>query len=193
MNLSHADRRYLSAAAGAFLCTGLFVTALDAMEAAPPIEVDKPGAVISRAVPLEPFDAAKIVSEALAHAQPPAWYWEDVPLSPELQAVLAESCAAHGVPLELALGVIEVESCFRPDADNGHDYGLMQLNREYFPENLSPADNIRAGVRFLGELLATHGDPAAALTCYNAGWDIGDREYANLVLPKAEKWRRILI
>ena len=60
-----------------------------------------------------------------------------IPLSAELQAVLYEACEENDVPVALALGVIEVESCFLADADNGQCYGLMQLNRKYFPDKLS--------------------------------------------------------
>jgi len=111
-----------------------------------------------------------------------------IPLSADLQAVLFEACAENDVPVALALGVIEVESCFMADADNGQCYGLMQLNRDYFPDKLSPEDNLRAGIEYLGRLLGQYGDPVAALTAYNAGYDTGRRAYANAVLAAAEWW-----
>ncbi len=112
-----------------------------------------------------------------------------IPLSAELQAVLFEACAENDVPVALALGVIEVESCFLADAVSPEGcYGLMQLNPKYFPDGLSPADNLRAGIEYLGRLLGQYGDPAAALTAYNAGYDTGRRAYANAVLAAAEWW-----
>lgn len=111
-----------------------------------------------------------------------------IPLSAELQAVFCEACAENDVPTALALGVIEVESCFLADADNGQCYGLMQLNRNYFPDKLSPEDNLRAGIEYLGRLLEQYGDTAAALTAYNAGYDTGRRGYADAVLKAAEWW-----
>lgn len=111
-----------------------------------------------------------------------------IPLSAELQAVLDEACAANDVPAALVLGVIEVESCFLADADNGQCYGLMQLNRRYFPDKLSPEDNLRAGIEYLGRLLKEYDDSAAALTAYNAGYDTGRRSYADAVLAAAEWW-----
>lgn len=111
-----------------------------------------------------------------------------IPLSEELQAVLYEACTENDVPRALVLGVIEVESCFLSDADNGQCYGLMQLNRKYFPDGLSPEDNLRAGIEYLGRLLKEYGDTAAALTAYNAGYDTGRRAYANAVLAAAEWW-----
>lgn len=113
-----------------------------------------------------------------------------IPLSAELQVVLFDACAEHGVPVPLALGVIQVESRFRPDAVSPEGcYGLMQLNPKYFPDKLSPADNLRAGIEHLGRLLGEHGDPAAALTAYNAGHDTGSRTYADAVLAAAEGWK----
>lgn len=113
----------------------------------------------------------------------------DVPLDKPVAEALAESCEEYGVPLSLALGVIEVESGFQADAVSAEGcYGLCQLNPKYFPEGLSPADNVRHGMRFLGELLERHGDTAAALTAYNAGWDTGSRAYAQAVLAAAERW-----
>lgn len=116
-------------------------------------------------------------------------YDSAIPLPAELQAVLREVCAEHGVPVPLALGVIQVESRFQPDAVSPEGcYGLMQLNPKYFPDKLPPADNLRAGVEYLGRLLGEHGDTAAALTAYNAGHDTGNRTYADAVLAAAEGW-----
>lgn len=112
-----------------------------------------------------------------------------IPLPAELQEVLREACAEHGVPVPLALGVIQVESRFQPDAVSQEGcYGLMQLNPKYFPAGLSPADNLRAGIEYLGRLLKQRGDPAAALTAYNAGHDTGSRTYADAVFAAAEGW-----
>lgn len=115
-----------------------------------------------------------------------------IPLDEELQDVLYEACEANGVPVALALGVIEVESCFDPDADNGVCYGLCQLHRSYFPDKLTPADNLRTGIEHLGRLLEQYGDTAAALTAYNAGYDTGRRAYANAVMAAAEWWKEVL-
>ena len=116
-----------------------------------------------------------------------------IPLSAELQAVFYEACEENGVPVALALGVIEVESCFQVDAVSSEGcYGLMQLNPKYFPDKLSPEDNLRAGIEYLGRLLEQYGDPAAALTAYNTGYDTGRRAYANAVLAAAEWWEEAL-
>lgn len=111
-----------------------------------------------------------------------------IPLSAELQEALREACAEYSVPLTLALGLIEVESRFRVDAVSREGcYGLCQLNPRFFPDKLSPADNIRSGIEHLGNLLGQYGDTAAALCAYNAGSDTGARGYANAVLEAAER------
>ena len=117
--------------------------------------------------------------------------WEDVPLADDLQEVLWEACQEYDIEFELALGLIEVESAFHTDAvsDVGC-YGLMQLNPQYFPADLSPAENVQYGVKFLAEKLNQYaGDQGAALTAYNAGHDTGNREYAENVMAAAERWR----
>ena len=122
----------------------------------------------------------------------PEPYDPDVPLSLDLQLVLDEACAEAGVPVALALGLIEVESGFQVDAVSPSGcVGLCQLNPRYFPDELSPADNLRAGVGYLGELLERHGDTAAALTSYNACHDTGARGYADAVLAAAERWEEL--
>lgn len=116
---------------------------------------------------------------------------EDVPLSAELQEVLWDACREHEVEYALALGLIETESSFNPEAVSYVGcYGLMQLNPDYFPADLSPAENIQYGVALIAEKLDQYaGNVGAALTAYNAGHDTGNREYAEKVMAAAERWR----
>lgn len=123
---------------------------------------------------------------------PYVFYNENIPLSAELQAVLYDSCLENGIDIYIALGLIEYESNFQTSADNGRCYGILQINRKYFPDNLSPADNIRYGLNYLGKLLKQHGNYPAALCAYNSGHDTGSRKYANIVISKAEKWRNLV-
>lgn len=117
-------------------------------------------------------------------------YRVDVPLEAELQEAVWDACQEHNVEYELVLGLIEVESTFHTDAVSCVGcYGLMQLNPQYFPTDLSPADNVRYGVAYLAEKLDQYaGDIGAALTAYNAGHDTGSREYTEKVVAAAEKW-----
>lgn len=133
----------------------------------------------------EDWHEAERIEAALA-AQ--GYLRDDVPLSYELQDVLQTECERCGVGYALALGLIETESGFDPDADNGLCYGLMQLNRDYFPADLSPAENIRAGMAYLADQLGRYETVEAALCGYNAGHDTGARDYATAVLAAAERW-----
>lgn len=115
-----------------------------------------------------------------------------VPLPGPLQYVLWQACEDTGIEYAVALAVIEVESDFDPDEDNGLCYGYMQLNRRYFPDNLSPGQNIRYGMEYLGECFRKCESTGAALETYHAGYDTGSRVYANAVLAAAERWRDVV-
>lgn len=121
------------------------------------------------------------------------YFRPEVPLSYTLQDTLHTACERYGVEYAVALGLVEVESGFDPEAVNPDSgcYGLCQLSPRYFPSGLSPAENLEAGVAYLGAHLERYGgDIEAALTAYNAGSDTGRRGYANAVLAAAADWRR---
>jgi len=109
----------------------------------------------------------------------------------DLQDALHTACERYNVPYHLALGLIETESRFDTEAVNKKSgcFGLMQLNPRYFQSGLSPAENIEAGIGYLGSLLERYDDTAAALTAYHDGRDTGRRGYANTVLAAAQRWK----
>jgi len=91
-------------------------------------------------------------------------------------ALVAASAKRHGVDARLILGVIKVESDFRPDARSGSGArGLMQLMpgtaQRYGANSIDdPAENIDAGTAYLRYLLGLfHGDIDRALAAYNVG------------------------
>ena len=179
----------------ACLCIGIFADGLSEPVEAPAAValVDKPAHQAVHAVPLaerigeDPDEDLKITAALVEQG----YFSMDVPLPFVLQDALHTACERHGVPYHIALGLIEVESRFDAEAINQRTgcYGLMQLSPRFFPSGLSPAENIEAGISYLGELLERyHGDIAAALTAYNAGYDTGRRDYANAVLAAAENW-----
>ncbi len=132
--------------------------------------------------------AAEKIQPPQVSEKPYTW---DVPLTDEELDALLEACEEARLAPEIALGLIQVESTFRPDAVNEASgcYGYCQLHPAYFPPDLSPVDNIRTGIGFLAELLARYEDLGAALTAYNAGYDTGDRTYAEKVIAAAEAFR----
>lgn len=140
-----------------------------------------------------PATAVVSILDAAEAAQPQqvkqTW---DIPLTGEELAVLLETCEAGCIDPTIALGLIQVESSFDPDALNAKSgcYGYCQLNPLYFPAELSPVENIQTGIEYLAYQLERYDDLEAALTAYNAGHDTGSRTYAAKVLEAAATFER---
>ena len=91
-------------------------------------------------------------------------------------AIIRGASRSHGVEGELVHAMIWAESSFNPNAVSpAGASGLMQLMpetaRSYGVSNVfDPEQNIRAGVKIMGQLLAQFdGDMELALAAYNAG------------------------
>lgn len=188
--LSQTDKLLLVALAGCFLAPHLAVLAMDAA-AIRAAEVDKPRVEVVEVEIVPSIDCTPL-AEAIAARKAELeneLFWQTVPLDAECRAALEEACGEYGIPICLALGVIHEESRFDPEAGNDISYGLMGLNKKYYPADLTPAENIRAGVPHLaGQIERYDGDIQAALRSYNRGYDDGDRRYARAVLDASEKW-----
>ena len=151
---------------------------------AAPVKVDRPEPSV--VVDEDPDEDALITAALEAQG----YFRADVPLDYELQDVLHTAAQANGVPYHVALGLIYVESRFDPEAVSlAGCYGLAQLNPRYFQSGLSPAENIEAGMEYLGSLIERYGDLSAALCGYHDGHDTGRRGYSNAVLEAAECWK----
>lgn len=86
----------------------------------------------------------------------------DVPLSDSLQRYIYEICADEGVPVTLALAMIEHESGFNPEVvSSTNDYGLMQINainHEWLEEKYRTADFLNPYQNaFCGITIPRHG------------------------------------
>ena len=139
-------------------------------------EIEDASAEFTTSEPIEPLDEIC------------GFYRPDVPMSKEHQTALFTICEEIGVDINLALGLIQLESTFDPYAVSETGcYGYCQLSR-YFPSGLSPEDNMRAGIGWLGELIEQYGDVEKALTVYHLGSDDGTRTYAGAVLGYARAW-----
>jgi len=101
---------------------------------------------------------------------------------PEVEPLVADAAARHGVAEELVLAVIWNESRFRPTATSpAGAMGLMQLMPSTVrtlserlgvadPDPYDPAFNVDAGTYYLGLLLRRFaGDETLALAAYAAG------------------------
>ena len=91
-------------------------------------------------------------------------------------ALITEHARLNGVRADLVRAVVQVESAFNPMARSPKGaMGLMQLMpttaRQFGVRNaFSPADNVRAGVAYLRQLLDRYeNNEELALAAYNAG------------------------
>lgn len=132
----------------------------------------------------------------------PVYY--DIPLDREQQDIVREISGEYGVPFELALAVMQVESGFDVDAiGGGNCYGIMQIHKINHSalekqlgvtDWLSLSDNARAGCYMLGQLLDKYQDETRALMAYNMGegaakkaWNAGTRSTGYTEKVKAAK------
>lgn len=136
---------------------------------------------------------------ASVKADKPAKVYRDIPLSHALQDVADRACEEYGILPDVLYAVMEVESGYQVDAQNGSCYGLMQIhtiNMEYLSSNISttnltdPEQNIQAGAFILGGYLEKY-SLTDSLMAYNLGeggakrlWKQGIHEtgYTNKVL-----------
>lgn len=107
----------------------------------------------------------------------PAKVYRDIPLSHALQDVADRACEEYGILPDVLYAVMEVESGYQVDAQNGSCYGLMQIhtiNMEYLSSNIGttdltdPEQNIQAGAFILGGYLEKYSLPDS-LMAYNLG------------------------
>lgn len=102
---------------------------------------------------------------------------EEIPLSEELVQTALTACEQYEVPPQLLFAVMEVESGFQTDAQNGACTGLMQIhsiNLPYLQEQIGisdlsdPEQNIQAGAFILGGYLSRY-NTEDSLMAYNLG------------------------
>lgn len=143
--------------------------------------------------------------------EPEVVFFEEIPLDQETQTCVLTWCEEYGVPHSIALGVIQSESSFQADAENGSCYGYMQINsinREWLGERIGitdltdPHQNIQAGIYMLSDLYGKYEDWNKALTCYNYGeggaykhvFSKGETSttYSRHVLAVAEEWSEVV-
>lgn len=137
------------------------------------------GKEISQSVTTAVITTPVPTPETVIDTEPVTVYF-DVPLSKELQDYIRNLCDEYGIPIELVIAIIDVESTFRANiVSKTNDYGLMQINKcnhEWLTDKLGvtdfldPYQNIKSGVHILsGHLEVTNGDIELALMRYNNG------------------------
>lgn len=135
----------------------------------------------------------------------------DVPLSTTLQKYIYNICADKGVPVALALAMIEHESNFNPEIVSvTNDYGLMQINvinhdhlqeKYHCADMTDPYQNVFCGVSIIGSYIEKYeGDYTKALMVYNMGdygarkaWNSGitSTKYSVKIIELMEKYEEV--
>jgi soluble lytic murein transglycosylase-like protein len=118
--------------------------------------------------------------------------------NPHFEPLIRQYAGQRGVRPELVRAVIQVESAFNPRAVSPKGaMGLMQLmpaTAKQFGviDPFNPAENIRAGVSYLRQLLDRYDhDEQLALAAYNAGPGAVDK-YGSKVPPYKETQNYVL-
>lgn len=110
--------------------------------------------------------------------------------TPKQKDYIEETAESYGISPKLVKAIIKVESGGDANAvgDDGNSLGLMQIQPRYHAQRLKegeslldPKVNVRVGCEILSEIMAKYDTLDEALTVYNAGYDTGDRSYANRV------------
>jgi len=123
-----------------------------------------------------------------------------------IPALVEKASLKYGIPKEILMAIISIESGFNPRAynknkDGTEDRGLMQVNyqhnlslmKEYGitdPEQLyDPELNIEIGARILYENYKKFGNWVMAIKAYN-GLKADNWDYVRKVLSKVSEFRR---
>jgi soluble lytic murein transglycosylase-like protein len=166
------------------------------------------GKEISQSVTTAVISTPVPTPETVIDTEPVTVYF-DVPLSKELQDYIRNLCDEYGIPIELVIAIIDVESTFRANVvSKTNDYGLMQINKcnhEWLTDKLGvtdfldPYQNIKSGVHILSaHLEVTNGNIELALMRYNNGatgakklWDKGiySTAYTRKIMAAYESYK----
>ena len=114
-----------------------------------------------------------------------------------LKNIIFEICSQYdNVRPELVLAMIETESTYNPNAENGDCIGLMQVNRIIHADRarklevtnlFDPWSNVLTGVDYFSDLMTQYdNDEEKALVAYNCGHYTGNvTSYATKILNRS--------
>jgi len=115
---------------------------------------------------------------------------------PPLHEMIRAAAVSHDISPEIALGLIDVESTFKPTAAKDGNYGLMQIRvatakamgfRGSLNELMMPENNLEYGMRYLQYCQDKYHDVTLALGCYNGSISSKNR-YPRRVLKASKKY-----
>lgn len=165
---------------------------------APVVEQDASVEDAAETIAAPVAEAEAVVADEPAPAQEPSEpvfkYYPDIPLAEDLQHVLFDACLRNDIPYEVALALIWSESGFQVDANNGICYGLCALHKYYYPTDLTPEENINAGMDLLGLYKDRYdGDIEKALDAYANGSFKGTvTQYTKIIMRRAEGFKEFM-
>lgn len=120
----------------------------------------------------------------------------------EVADVVIEESRASNVPIHLVLGVISLESEFKPSAVSSENArGLMQVMPATWKQYVSspalqdqtsqhsPSLNCRVGIRYLGDLWKEYGNWKKVLKEYGGFVKADPVPYIRIVMANAERYR----
>ena len=147
---------------------------------------------------VEPLSSSTATAPVIESTPEPEYTFYDVPLDLDTQKEIIKICDEFDLKYELILGVISVESDFRPKVigDGGNSCGLMQIQpkwwsktmaREGVTDLLDPLQNIRCGCAILRELKDRYGTERRALQAYNTGRPNTNNGYSDRVYRRIEE------
>ena len=99
----------------------------------------------------------------------------------QINKYITDVCSLYpNVDPTLIMSIIEQESRYKPNVENGKCIGLMQVSSYWNAPRIKklgvtdlhdPHDNILVGVDYISELLTKHKDTSLVLMLYNMSWD----------------------
>lgn len=161
--------------------------------------------------PPEQIGVENGAEETFTPYQIPESYTQNGGYLPELvQRFAFDVCKEYGIKYSVILAMIETESGYRREADDGQALGYMQVVPEFHENRMThlqasdlsdPYQNIATGADYLAELLSLYdGNYEKALTAYNYGptgakkylfsAGVYHSEYSDKVLEKAARIER---
>lgn len=115
---------------------------------------------------------------------------------PPLHEMIRAAAVSHDISPEIALGLVDVESTFKPTASKDGNYGLMQVRvatarsmgfKGSSNDLMTPETNLEYGMRYLQYCQEKHQDVTLMLGCYNGSTSPKNR-YARRVLKASKKY-----
>lgn len=122
--------------------------------------------------------------------------YSDVPLSEGLKEYIVVLCESKHISPALVFAIIDRESSFNEKAigDNGHSFGLMQIQPRWSKERmeklncmdlLDPYKNVTVGIDILCEYFERNEDIAYVLMAYNGGEAYAKNNFQNGIYETA--------